>query len=266
MKNLVLTLLVIFAVHRASAGGSMDSGGGSASAAEFVQLGHQAGSVLRQLVNFPMTTAQFEDVIQNTHVEFTNQKLRDSNNLEVDALNFPAKKVVRVNLDRWARLMAQPTRKFQLVIHEYLGIAGINDKSYRWSQKVMDGGIKLTTLTCRYNVDDHITGFLTRYEVDLDGDGKPDDFKWGSVVHIKDHSEIKSVLVGGLAVRGAAGEIGTSISWQGFIPTHNAFIPENKLHTNGKFQTKYFSLTHFAEDGAPLPLETGVMSCEVKVP
>ncbi len=55
---------------------------------------------------------------------------------EVDAINYPDKKIIEVNRSRWTSLSSDPAARSQrqaVALHEYLWMAGIDDTNYAYS-------------------------------------------------------------------------------------------------------------------------------------
>ena len=60
-------------------------------------------------------------------------------NAEVDAINFPVKKQILISRSRWkiAKIVSIESR-MGFLLHEYLGVSGIDDGNYRLSQKLVE--------------------------------------------------------------------------------------------------------------------------------
>jgi len=156
-----------------SDGGGMDSGGGSVMASAFAEQGHQAARVIATLKNFPLTAEQFTEIVRSTRVEVTRETLLDPDGIEVDALNFPKRKLIKINYEKWFDLIFAPQFKLQLVVHEYLGVGGINDSGYAVSRLMNQAEGVTRTTVCQ--MKDESTGEVdyafTHVESGSVGDG-----------------------------------------------------------------------------------------------
>ncbi len=94
--------------------------------AEFQAFGFQNVKVLETFKgSLPdgLTPELFLAAVQGTEIRTASSLvLRGAN---VDAVNYPTEKLIVVDEERWNRLDAYPERKQYLVMHEYLGIMGI---------------------------------------------------------------------------------------------------------------------------------------------
>jgi len=156
MLPALFTMMVSVSVAFA---GTDISGGGDGYASEFIE---SAKTVLKKSVGrstiagSDLPVADLERAIETTQVETTAEALRDSLGFERDALNIPARKLIRVNRQRWSTLGWR--QRQVLAIHEYLGILQHDDTAYKTSalivaavdspQKVVDAGGELVSLTC----------------------------------------------------------------------------------------------------------------------
>lgn len=120
---------------------------------EFTDIGKSAGKLAGIVPGFPVTESQFLEVVKTTTIEFTEDKLISPEGIEVDALNYPTKKLIRVNWDRWFRYRWTMDNRTQLAIHEYLGILKIDDSKYFWSQFLIKGGRLTSVITCDFEIE-----------------------------------------------------------------------------------------------------------------
>jgi hypothetical protein len=79
---------------------------------------------------------KLKEVVMTTRVQSEENLQLDSR--EVNAINIPAKNLIIVNRTRWPRLKSD--EKVQLVLHEYLWIAGYDDSSYQLSAAIQQEG------------------------------------------------------------------------------------------------------------------------------
>ena len=151
MRILLLAMLLAFQQPQALARVGHDQGnGGDLYAAEFVQAGERGLQMLRHNDSKDIDLKKLELAILRTKVESTDKELR-LNGLPKDAINYPAKGQILFNRARWAQLDAG--QKPALVLHEYLGILGIEDASYAFSKKVL-GAFRYDisySLNCDFN-------------------------------------------------------------------------------------------------------------------
>ncbi|QDK46216.1 hypothetical protein DOM22_14110 [Bdellovibrio sp. ZAP7] len=120
---------------------------------EFTDIGKSAAKLAGIVPGFPVNEAQFLEVVKTTTIEFTENKLISPQGIEVDALNYPAKKLIRVNWNRWFRYRWTMDNRTQLAIHEYLGILKVDDSKYSWSQYLIKGGRLTSVTTCDYEIE-----------------------------------------------------------------------------------------------------------------
>lgn len=124
---LILALpLVSFA---AKAGNEVGNGGDGYSQ-EFISLGRSMLERMRQ--NPDPRVANLEalsEAVEKTNVSTKNQL--ELAGAEVDAINYPETKRIELSRARWKGYNAE--EKAALVLHEYLGIANIEDKHYQVS-------------------------------------------------------------------------------------------------------------------------------------
>jgi hypothetical protein len=252
--RLVLTAMIAFAGCAKGGGGSNNgnegSGGGSGSAAEFSDIGYKAVKVLGTIPKFPVKGGDFEAAVKSTHVEFVDQVLHDPNGLVVDALNYPDQKLIRVNLQRWLALAKSPADKYQLVVHEYLGILRIDDSGYRVSNLVLYGGIRLWSVICRYTrgaVDYHI--------VDLTGGGQIE----SDAKFVNSFGSESPVVIGPIPH-------GVILSWADRDGMETISLPDYRSMSAGRYLTTLYLQIGFDSTHAPAFQANGTVSCLVTTP
>ncbi len=258
MKSICSMLLLFIGVQTYAGGES--SGGGTGYPAEFTELGYAAAKVVRGISTFPVSGDLFDAAVISTRIEFTNNKLKDSKGIEVDALNFPKTKLIRVNIKRWQNLILDTKQKFQLVVHEYLGILKVNDRGYKVSRIILDGGTQISSLVCKYETAEGANGLLSWYQLDINGDKTADYSKIDSVVTI-DGTNLEMSAVATLAEQDE--QPGFIVTWTSPIQL-TAFISAENLMKTTEFNTKYFSTTHFSS-GVPSYVEKGILNCSSQV-
>jgi len=128
--------------------GGEHSGGGEYRGLQFKGIGYALVDLLRGAKNVPNEIARLnfnrlKRTIDETGVECTDELLRPSPNGKIvptlikDALNTPSRKVIRFNLDSWD-MIPEGSRRTALVLHEYLGVMGVEDSDYRVSRHIYD--------------------------------------------------------------------------------------------------------------------------------
>jgi hypothetical protein len=140
MKRLIAILFGVFAITSGSALSSPDDGtdwgnGGDEYSKQFIELGID---ILESLVQQPLPGVNNEQLmaaIQNTKVNSVAEELILNGHV-VDAINYPFRNPPQIVLSRlsWDRLSGlQEHRRAFLVLHEYLGIMGVDDSRYQIS-------------------------------------------------------------------------------------------------------------------------------------
>lgn len=125
--------------------------GGDAMAAEFIELADETLQQVEKLLHENDVLLQERTSLEElkrriaTAVVYTKDKtFVDAN--EVDALNFPEENKIVLNRNRWKSLAFSLKGLKTLVLHEYLTMAGADDKSYQVSnfivRKIFNGGTK----------------------------------------------------------------------------------------------------------------------------
>ncbi len=84
-------------------------------------------------------TKEFRPIIRKLQEVLPKTQIRSEENLklngeEVDAINIPAENLIVVNRNTWPDLRKK--EKIQLVLHEFLWIAGYDDSSYQYSAEI----------------------------------------------------------------------------------------------------------------------------------
>ena len=153
MKWLILAVVAL-APFRAHAGNELGNGGDSF-AQEFVAIGRDFLDRLRATPDPAIPLQRLSDAIENTSV-VTKDKL-ELRGAEVDAINYPDSKRIELNRARWKETGEK--EKSSLALHEYLGIAGIDDGRYAVSGKYVDfkndsGGFGSEVSTARWQDDE----------------------------------------------------------------------------------------------------------------
>ncbi|OQW48825.1 MAG: hypothetical protein A4S09_13585 [Proteobacteria bacterium SG_bin7] len=130
MKRLLIifSLLASNVTHAGREGGAGDS-----AEIEFKSIGRAISSKLHDELagKLPGVDAlKFQNAVAETQVIMTSRYLQKDGRKR-EALNFPNEKKIEVNRPNWTKLA--PVRKAILVLHEYLGILGLEGESYEIS-------------------------------------------------------------------------------------------------------------------------------------
>lgn len=139
MNFLTLAMALIISTH-AWAGTETNSGnGGGADELEFTSIGMKAASILNKWdsTRIPeVTSAQLKAAVTETTVRMVDGPLFQGNpKRRVDAKNNPEKMLIRVDRACWKALEGTSDKRLGLVLHEYLGILGVETDSYAISAK-----------------------------------------------------------------------------------------------------------------------------------
>lgn len=141
MKSITLFLLIILSVFSTTAiAGDGVGNGGDSIASEFILTAKDALRILKgkSEVKKYLDVDKFEIAILNTKISSTDDSLI-LNDIEVDAINYPEQKRIKINRSRWLdlRSSSRTVSRFNLVMHEYLGIMKIEDNQYSLSQLIV---------------------------------------------------------------------------------------------------------------------------------
>jgi len=267
MKTFVYAMLFLLAAPAAWSGNE-NSGGGSGDAAEFTDLGYSGADLARALSSFPVTREAFREAVRTTHLEFVDATLRDANGLEVDARNYPEKRLIQVNLARWRKTFSFPEKRLRLAAHEYLSILGVDDHDYRNSGLLLDGGLVVSTMICTTWLNEltKLKGTLRWYRLDNSyDDGFPPRAKSDFLVEIQNdpHStpDVGPVLIN---MSNRNGENGSVFTWNEAGAQGTAFFPHASLMTPGKFRVNIYLHDGFdGKTGLPNFQQGGAFDCSL---
>jgi len=135
MKNLTLFLLVAVLPTSAFAAsfGHDQGNGGDGYSLQFVGVGKKIVQYLKYQKT-DLNIDALQEALDSTRVESTTEFLT-LNGLPKDALNYPRQKRIVFNRGRWDAISRD--EKPALVLHEYLGILGMEDASYKYSKSLI---------------------------------------------------------------------------------------------------------------------------------
>lgn len=127
--------------------------GGDTLALEFVIVAKDIHSYLELVGSKAFNTKQLESALKETKVESTDKKL-SLDKVPKDAINYPLEKRILFNRTAW--MNTKESLKPGFVLHEYLGIMGINDSSYKISTSALSDfsyGKKVTEVEGPFTVN-----------------------------------------------------------------------------------------------------------------
>ena len=129
MKQVTYFLGFLFISVSALAGNELGNGGDHY-AQEFISLGRAIVSK-QNADRDPLlpSASELSQVVEETQVTTKDSLLLRE--VEVDAINYPEQKKIEVSRARWQKYSA--VEKAALVLHEYLGVANIEDSKYQIS-------------------------------------------------------------------------------------------------------------------------------------
>lgn len=117
--------------------------GGDSIAAEFVEMADDTLLQLAKLKGFgeqlPLSADQYKGLASaiGSIVVFTQERAVLTNGAEVDAINYPIERKIVLSRARWSGLVYNLKSLKTIVLHEYLTLAGVDDKSYQVSTKLV---------------------------------------------------------------------------------------------------------------------------------
>ncbi len=258
MKSLMIFLILLFSSLITKAGimdGGADSGGGSGYASEFMSLGRDVAVNLDKVPGFPVTSARFLQAIQNTKIEFTEERVGNDG-----ISNQPKASLIRISRKLWKSEYSNDADKYtkrQMVIHQYLIILGIEDSELQWTRAALDGGKAIATYECSNGILGDTK--ISARAVDTLGDGKIHKFA-GSIT-------IKSMIFGSMTsslITLMPTDQGLVMSWLSLGGGLSVLLPQEELHVPNSFKVKVNKVRSYSEDGTPNVKVTDSMTCKVK--
>jgi hypothetical protein len=220
-----------------------------------------ASKAIGRIPGFPLTTEQFSELVATTKMEFTDDDLFEPGGMKVDALNYPKLKLIRINYPRAFLVMMAPRTSLQLIVHEFLGIAGIDDHDYSVSQRVLElTGETVINWTCK--TDDPIDNknvTLSYVATDYNGDEE------------KDESMIRATNVLGQAMQvpwevkdfdmDVMALVGSQVAWASQDSTHiyQVFLPQKAIESSTTLKLPFFEVNNKPKDDFKNP--AGILTC-----
>lgn len=142
MKLLKWSLVTAALITSASAfavEGTDRGNGGDEYAKLFINQGADIAEALTQNPIPGVDARELMQAVQNTFVNSQERLFLRGD--EVDAINYPDARKILVSRTGWDRMSSSPHRRAFLVLHEYLGIIGIDDARYQVSSLLDRAGV-----------------------------------------------------------------------------------------------------------------------------
>ena len=137
--------------------------GGDLYAIEFVDTAEEVYQYLQETGFDSINAIDLRTAISDTKVESTDKKLILNGTVK-DAINYPALKKIIFNRLRWTNMTDK--ERAVLVLHEYLGLLGLENASYKYSKKLL---AKMAFNRWTKNLKDSISvNFASSNEYSLD--------------------------------------------------------------------------------------------------
>jgi len=162
----LLVLLLPFSSTYAVTGGVVGNGGDEY-ALQFIAVARDVVGYLSIVNPSGIKLPDLIEAIDSTKVESTNDQL-NLQGVPKDAMNYPAEKRIIFNRKRWDSI-SNKNQKSALVLHEYLGILGVDDTGYKLS-KIMLTSLEMSDPTAS------LTNAKTRIYKEAYGSASSSDF------------------------------------------------------------------------------------------
>jgi hypothetical protein len=170
IKKIILALFILQSSPSFADIGHDQGNGGDVFALHFVGIATNIVSFLQNNINSKYDYRELKRVVETTKVESTNIDLF-IRGIPKDAINFPAEKKIIFNRKRWDEI--PDSEKPALVVHEYLGVMGIDDSSYIHTSAILNGYAMYnrlpSTSSCSIATYETATPFLSKREHSDDG-------------------------------------------------------------------------------------------------
>lgn len=115
--------------------GGLDGGGGDSESQEFFKIANDLLKHLERNKNNILDLSSLKVAIETVEVEFSEKELI-LDGVRKEAINYPKQRRIVVNRASWDNI-STVQKKSALVLHELLGIIGINDQGYRYSASIL---------------------------------------------------------------------------------------------------------------------------------
>ena len=130
----IAVILISIGLSRSASAGHDQGNGGDIYALQFVSVAQKVTQYLLESKTPKLDLNTLRAAVATVKVETTDNELY-LNGLPKDALNFPKEHRIVFNRRRWRAM--DPGEKPALVLHEYLGILGIENASYSYSRSLL---------------------------------------------------------------------------------------------------------------------------------
>lgn len=145
-------------------------GGGDTYAIQFIDVARTAHDELKKRGSSLIRLELLLNTINTAAVESTDKNLYLNGSLK-DAINYPTQQKIIFNRKAWKDAANQRTRLL-FVLHEYLGLMGVNDSRYDISSEALKN-IAQATLICRSILENGHNQIEISGKVALDLTGQP---------------------------------------------------------------------------------------------
>ncbi|MBK7890256.1 MAG: hypothetical protein IPJ84_05220 [Bdellovibrionales bacterium] len=149
----------------AQARGGISSNGGDGVVSEVFDIARSIHRMLVQQKHKSVNVDLFATTIENAEI-FSQEKVYLGKD-EVSAINTPSLQEIRVSQTRWKDLLETPKLKYVLVLHEFLGLMGYDDRTFSISNKILNGpGIEINRVSCPFLTGSSISN-ASHYTLEL---------------------------------------------------------------------------------------------------
>ncbi|WP_413580787.1 hypothetical protein [Bdellovibrio sp. HCB288] len=132
--NVFLVSVLILMSSLAHAGPRVIGNGGDSVSLEFVKVAQEVLYKIYYSNPQDFDLKGYEAAIQSTKIESTDRQLL-LEGVPKDAINYPSEKRIIFNRKAWAQMNLE--LRSLMVLHEYLGIMGVNDSTYAVSSRLL---------------------------------------------------------------------------------------------------------------------------------
>lgn len=181
--------------------------------------------------------------------------------MKVDALNYPEPKLIRFNYMRVLPLMVAPRLALQLVVHEFLGVARIDDRDYSISQKVLGlSGESVLSWTCESEAPVENSKLVLSYQaIDYSGDHAADETIL-SIINTKGESQQVPLMINEVDLN-TPDIKGRQILWSPLnaINTYQIYLPQEKMKKASIARLPFYAVSPSGADKLENP--DGFLKC-----
>lgn len=131
---LLIAASMAFSMAQAQFEGGISSNGGDGIVSEFFDIARKIQTAMVEQ-NYQKVDAKLLAKTISTAKIYSEEHVFLGEN-EVSAINTPALQEIRVSRTRWKASADMPKTKFVLVLHEFLGLMGVEDRTFNISNQV----------------------------------------------------------------------------------------------------------------------------------